>query len=120
MDTEKISEIYRYLSLHSEKLKKADGAFIFCRADPLLARRVSELFNDGLIGYALFTGGIGKDSGALAKLGYPESLYQAGLLRWIHGVSDEKIIIETTATCGIENSKYGIKTIALLTNTADI
>jgi hypothetical protein len=106
-----INKIYLYLSKHDTILKPADGAFVFCRSDPIIANRVSELFEEGLVKYAMLTGGFGKDSNELAKLKIPEAVYQASLLKQNYGISDEKIFLEPRAKNGLENSKLGIEMI---------
>lgn len=105
----KVGKIYDYLrGVETDPLEHADGAFVFCRASPLVAGRVAELFDQDLVGYALFTGGVGKDSGYLAELGLPEAVYQAALLGVNHGVSGEDIFVEPEATNGGDNSRFGI------------
>lgn len=112
MDSKKILEMFEYLtSIETEKLEPADGAFVFCRADPLVAQRVAELFEEKLIDYAMFTGGIGKDSGALPNLELAEAVYQAALARWKYNIPDNKIYVEPTATNGAENTRKGIDVI---------
>jgi len=108
-DPEKIKKIYEYLiAIKDNNLKNADGAFVFCRADPLIAERISELFNGKLIDYVMLTGGIGKDS---KNLKFPESIYQEKILQETYNIPSNKIYVETKASNGAENSRFGINTI---------
>ncbi len=110
--TKKIRDMFDYLSSDdSGLLLKANGAFVFCRDDPLVARTVSDLMNKGLADYAMFTGGIGKDSGYLIDLSLPEAKWQAGLLNMVHGINKKNIYIEPTASNGGECCRFGIDTI---------
>lgn len=113
IETKKIEDIYDYVSAGNNynSLIQADGAFVFCRDDPLVAEKVAELFLGNFVDYIMFTGGIGKDSGYLAELEIPEAKWQAALLQSIHKVSSEQIYIESKATNGGECCRYGIDTI---------
>jgi len=111
IEFKKIGEIYEYLSEETFPINSAEGAFVFCRDDPLVAKRVSKLFNEKLINYAMFTGGIGKDSSFLKDLKMPEAKWQAGLLNIIYGVAKENIYIESKASNGGENCRFGIDAI---------
>ena len=111
-DYGKISQIYDYLrAVETQGLTKADGAFVFGRADPRIADRTYTLFRNELIDYAMISGGIGKDSGALERLELPEAEYLAARLRWTHGVQDDKLLVESFASNGGENSRFGIQNI---------
>ena len=107
----KIQGMFDYLYNPTHPLTKADGAFVFCRDDPLVAQRVSELFDQDLVDYVMFTGGIGKDSGYLTILNLPESKWQAGLLNMIHGIPQEDIYVEPKARHGGECCRFGMETI---------
>ena len=111
VEKQKISSIYDYVSSDSGVLRKADGAFVFGRADPLVALRTAELYKEGLVDYCLMSGGLGKDSGALIGLEFPEAFYQAGLLRWKHKVPDKNIYVESKSRNGAECCTFGIETI---------
>lgn len=111
VDSKKIKEIYKYLSEETSPLSPAEGAFVFCRDDPLIAKKVAKLFNEKLINYAMFTGGIGKDSGFLKDLEMPEAKWQSALLNIIHGISKENIYIESKSSNGGEACRFGVDTI---------
>jgi hypothetical protein len=111
IDTTKIKNIFDYLSSSTAPLEKADGAFIFCRDSPLVAQRASELVHQNLVGYVMFTGGIGKDSGYLTKLQLPEAAWQAALLNLYHKVPADRIYVESQAPNGGECARKGIDTI---------
>ena len=111
VEKQKISSIYDYVSSDSGVLRKANGAFVFGRADPLVASRTAELYADGLVDYCLMSGGLGKDSGVLIGLEFPEAFYQAGLLRWTHKVPDKNIFVESKSRNGAECCTFGMETI---------
>ena len=111
IDTAKIGQIWEYLSQAATsraQLLPANGAFVFCRKDPLIARKAAELYHKHLVSYIMVTGGFGKDSGPLVGLQMPEAMYQAARLRWAHGVADAAILVEMNATNGGENIRLGI------------
>lgn len=108
IEKQKIALMFDYMSAGDSSLQRADGAFVFCRADPLVAERASELYADGLVGYMLFTGGVGKDSGYLAHLGIPEAAFQGALAHLVHRVPEDKIYLEVLARNGGENCRNGI------------
>jgi hypothetical protein len=110
-EPEKIAEIYDYLRQETDSLSKADGAFVFCRDDPLVAERAAELYHNNLVDYIMFTGGIGSGSGYLAEINLPEAHWQKTLAVIGHRVPPEKIYIESTATNGVECCLRGIDTI---------
>ena len=62
-EPEKIKKIFEYLYNPTTDLVQANGAFVFCRDDPLVAARAAELYHNQLVNYIMLTGGIGKDSG---------------------------------------------------------
>ena len=111
VERQTINAIYGYVSSDSGELRKADGAFVFGRADPLVAARAAELYKEQLVDYLLICGGLGKDSGALTSLNLPEAIYQSALLRWKHGVPDKNIFVEPNSTNGGENCRYGMDVI---------
>lgn len=106
-----IQSMYQFMACETPFLQPADGAFMFGRQSHKLAERVADLFDKELIQYALLTGGIGKDSGCLTPLEIPEAKWQAALLNSIHGISLDKLIIESKATNGGENTRLGIAAI---------
>ena len=110
-EPEKIKQIFDYLATESYPFQNANGAFVFCRADPLVANRAAEFYEKQKVEYILVTGGKGKDSGPLIELDCPEAVYQAVLLHWVHRIPDNKILVEPTATNGAENSRFGIDVI---------
>ena len=109
IDGVKINRMFDYLSAGTYPLAHADGAFVFGRADPLVAVRTAELLTNRLVDYALIVGGIGKDSGHLKELKCPEAIYLAGLLRWRHAIPDGKIWVESSPTNGAECCQRGIE-----------
>ena len=111
VESQKIREIFDYLYNPTHPLERSDGAFVFCRDDPLVAERAAELYHSQLVGYVLFTGGLGKDSGYLGDLKVPEAKWQSLLLNIVHGVPQNHIYVEAEARNGAENSALGIDTI---------
>lgn len=102
-----IHQIHSYLC-SEQPLVPADGVLIFGRCDPLLAKRAAELIELKLATYCLFLGGIGKDSGLLKDMNYPEALFLASIARWHHGISDDKIYVEPRPANGGESSRMAI------------
>jgi len=103
--------MFKYLYNPTKSLKKADGAFVFGRIDPLVAKKASDIYNQGLVNYVMFTGGIGKDAGFLKKLNIPEAKFQAALSNIFYNVPEDKIYVEPRATHGGECCRFGIDTI---------
>jgi hypothetical protein len=110
-DAKRISSMFDYLSTETPELQRADGAFVFGRADPLVAERVAGLYNGGLIDYVMIVGGIGKDSGWLTDFGIPEATYQGVLLVQNYGFPPEDLYLEQMATNGGECCRGGIEKI---------
>lgn len=113
IEPRKISDMYDYLR-DERDLKPADGAFVFGRFDPLVARKTIDLFENRTIDYALIVGGIGKDSGALTRLNIPEAHYLASLVLNQKPEVKDKIYVESKPTNGGECCRMGID--ALVTN----
>ncbi len=108
IDSKKILEMFKYLYNPSFPILQSDGAFVFCRDDPLVAKKASEVYNKGIVDYLMFTGGVGKDSGILAKLGVPEAKFQGALSNILHKVPEKAIHIEQNATNAGECCRFGI------------
>ena len=102
-----ISEMYDYLSQGTAGLAPSDGAFVFGRQDSRLAQLATDLYSKNLVRWALFTGGLGKDSGSLARLGLPEALYLASNSIML-GLPAENVYVETAASNGGENCRNGL------------
>ena len=111
MEIEKIKQIFDYLYLSTDTLEIAQGGFAFSRADSLIANKISDLYKKQIIYYCLITGGIGKDSQNLADRKLSEAEYQFQLLENQSHIPKNSLLLETNATNGAENSKYGIETI---------
>ena len=107
-EPEKFKAIFGYLSAETPIKSFNDGAFVFCRADPLIAKRAAEFYHSFLVDYIMFTGGIGKDSGDLASKGLTEATYQRKLAIEKHFIPSSNIYTETKATNGGENCRFGI------------
>ncbi|MBX4196755.1 YdcF family protein [Candidatus Pacearchaeota archaeon] len=110
IDTNKIKKIYGYLSVETSPLQKADGAFVFGRADPRVAQKAADVYRQNFVDYVMVTGGIGKDSGFLTQWNIPEAHYQ-GIHLVENGVPSEKIYLETKATNAGECCRNGLDTI---------
>jgi hypothetical protein len=110
-DPQKFRKIFDYLYTSSAQLKPADGLFVFCRDNPLMAAKAAELYKRGLGKYIVFTGGLGSDSGFLARLKCPEAVFQSALARLLHGIPAETIYTEDKARNGLENSRLGLQLI---------
>lgn len=95
-----------YLAMPDEPSGHADGAIVFCRADPLITDLAERLL-DLIEGYVLLTGGIGKDSGALAEQGIPEAVFHAERLDQ-RGADMARVVVEPTASNGYENSMFAM------------
>jgi uncharacterized SAM-binding protein YcdF (DUF218 family) len=134
IDEKKLARMFEYLRSHEHSFEPviSDGAFVFCRNDPLVALTAAQAYKKHFLQYVMFTGGIGKDSGALARINIPDNIYQGDpseisndpkLLRWNgipeavwlgtlaanqYGVDAEKIHLETRASNGGENCRLGI------------
>jgi DUF218 domain len=91
-------------------LKLADALFIFARNVRDLACEAHEIYAKRLVQQILVTGGIGKDSGDLPKLGLSEAHYLTALM-YDFGVSADDILVESKATNGGENSRFGMQMI---------
>ncbi len=107
IDTGKIEAIYNYVRAGTGPLKRADGLFVFGRADPLVANRTAQLLGEGLADYAIIAGGIGKDSGPLTRLQIPEAHYLASLLV-ADGVQGDKLYVESRPRNGGECCEMGL------------
>jgi hypothetical protein len=109
----KIKSIYDYVSAETQNLKFSNGAFVFGRADSLVAKRAADLYRSDLVDYILITGGIGKDSGPLPNLNppLPEATYLGALLVFDHNISSNNIYLETRPTNGGECCRFGIEKI---------
>lgn len=111
VETDKIAKMFDYLYNPSDPLTKANGAFVGGRWDPIVAKKASRLYNEGLVDYLMFIGGIGKDSGILTRLNVPEAIFQAALANTVHGVPENKIYVEPRPTNGGDCCRFGIETI---------
>lgn len=113
MEKAKLLKVAEYLAMglgdaDSPKLTIARGAFVFCREDPRMAQTVARLYDRGLVGWILLTGGIGVDSGEESRRFGAEALYQAHLLTDHYGIDMDDIYVESEARNGAENTRFGI------------
>lgn len=111
INPEVIERMYKYHSAEATPLKKADGLFVFGRADSRVADKTAELLRANMAEYALFVGGVGKDSGPLAQLNppLPESIYLASMTRWGHDIPDNRLHVEPKPTNGGECCRMGLE-----------
>ncbi|MDB5178152.1 MAG: uncharacterized protein JWN01_95 [Patescibacteria group bacterium] len=110
-DLSTTEEMFNYVSQGTPApLTPTAVAFTFGRLDPLVPKKAAELYRRRLVSKVLFTGGVGKDSGALAEHGIPEAVYCA-IVANTRGVLFEDILIEKKAHNGAENCEYGLKTL---------
>jgi hypothetical protein len=110
---EKLQAIAKYMGMglvyaNDVQVKPADGALVFCREDPAVAAATATLYHRGIIRWMLLTGGIGKDSGEKSKVAGSEAMHQKNLLVDYHHVPVGAIRLETKASNGAENSRFGI------------
>lgn len=105
-DTKKYEEIFDYLRDPKEPTETY-GNFVFGRADERLVHKMGEMYVANLAKYFLVTGGVGKDSGELAKTGTAESVYLGDKAQEI-GIPQDILHLETKATNGGENSRLGL------------
>lgn len=89
-------------------LRPADVLFVFGRNDSDLAYLSQELYADGVVKKVLVTGGIGKDTGDLSKLGLSEAHFLAAIMYDL-GVPADNLLVESKATNGGENSRLGMQ-----------
>ena len=107
------TDVYNFFCsryLPDGKVEVADVAFVFARNVKELAHVGAALFLDGFVTNVLVTGGVGKDSGDLPKLGLTEAAYLAALM-YAEDVPADAILVESKATNGGENSRFGTKMI---------
>lgn len=98
--------MWRFLAMPDLPDAKADGAIVFCRADPLITDLACRLLKH-IEGYVLLTGGIGKDSGKLAEMGVAEAVFHADRLR-NRGLDMSRVVVEPNARNGYENSMFAM------------
>ncbi len=111
IDASSIDTMFDYLS-KSSPLNHSDWALVFGRADRLVADKTEELLRAGLVDYAMIVGGIGKDSGSLARLAIPEAHYLGALLVDRPGFPVDKLYVEAKPTNGGECLEMGLGRIA--------
>ena len=111
IDRTKIKKMFDYLYNPTFPIMKTDGAIVFGRADPLVARKAAEIYDLNKTGYLLFTGGIGKDSGFLTEFQIPEAEYLSSLAHFEYGVPRDSIYVEPNARNGGECWENSIETI---------
>jgi len=113
MSAELAKRVYDFFCKHyvsKYDLKPADVLFVFGRNDSDLAYTAQVLYADGIVQQVLVTGGIGKDSGDLPKLGLSEAHYLAALMYDL-GVPADDLLVESKAANGGENSRLGMQMI---------
>lgn len=110
--------LWDYLQLHEAPVK-SDIIFCLCSHDTRVAERAAQLMLNGLGGYLVFSGGVGKlTEGMFDK---SEAEIFAAIAEKM-GVSSEKIIIESKSTNTGENVRFtydllkekGVRTNSLL------
>jgi uncharacterized SAM-binding protein YcdF (DUF218 family) len=109
IEVNKINSMYGYLSAPDGPMD-GDGAFVFGRKDLLLVDSLKNVMvPEEKVGYALITGGVGKDSGDLALPAV--QLSEAAYLS-VHaeaaGIPFGKLLVEQKAKNGGENARLGI------------
>lgn len=115
-DARPYREMFEYLSAPEPPVTE-QGAIVFGRNDPRLAGTMATMHTAGLAEYFVVSGGIGKDSGALAEIGMPEAQYVSALAQSL-GVPNEKIHEEVEATNGGENVRNSLVIIETFAGTA--
>jgi DUF218 domain len=91
--------------------RPADVLVVFGAADPRLAYDAAALHEGGSVRHVVFTGGVGKDSGALAGLGIAEADYLASVAI-AAGLPSEVIVIERQAASGAQNAALSLRAAA--------
>lgn len=101
------NELFDFHSAPEETTSTA-GAIVFGRKDKLVAHALVDLAADSKVDWAILTGGKGKDS---ADLDIPEAEYlarEAELYADTRRVQLPRLILETQATNGGENSRNSL------------
>ncbi len=91
----------------------AHNAIVFGRKDGRLADSLVQLQRIGLLGTAVITGGIGKDSGDIRGQGFGSEAEWLKHQAVILGVDPARIIMETRARNGGENARFALGLLSL-------
>ena len=92
---------------YDKRIPKADAIFIFGHVDKRVAQQAIKLFKEGKAPKIIISGGIGtaqRDPNGFSS----EAQYFASLMKE-NGISQDKLILEETATNTLENVVFGIK-----------
>lgn len=107
---DKYKQIFEYLSAPALS-EHAESTVVFGRKDPLVAKSLGNLVIPGLVETAVISGGIGKDSGDIAELGYrSEAHYLSEVLfrdSEARGYAKKLpvVLLDEAATNGGENAR---------------
>jgi hypothetical protein len=91
----------------------ADLLVVFSCADPQVGRTAALLHRQGLVNRVIFSGSVGKDSGALPALGISEAVFLASVAI-AEGLPGEVILVEQEARNGRENAAFSLRQAAAL------
>ena len=86
----------------------ADLLIVFSCADPEVGRAAADLHADGLVRRVIFSGGLGKDSRGLPKLGISEAVFLASIAIE-HGLPTDVVLLEQEARNGAENAAFSLR-----------
>ena len=92
---------------------QADLLVVFSCADPEVGHTAARLHHDHLVRRVVFSGGVGKDSGGLPRLGITEATFLASIAIG-DGLPTELIILEQDARNGAENAAFSLQLAAKL------
>jgi uncharacterized SAM-binding protein YcdF (DUF218 family) len=85
-----------------------DLLVVFSCADPLVGQAAAALYSQKLVQQVVFSGGVGKDSGGLPRLGISEAVFLASVAI-AGGLPAEAIVLEQDARNGKENAAFSLR-----------
>ncbi|WP_433578554.1 YdcF family protein [Nocardia brasiliensis] len=86
----------------------ADILIVFSCADASVGHMAASLFRNGLVKHVIFSGGVGKDSGGLVRLGIAEAQFLASIAI-ADGLPPDVITLELQASNGRENASFSLQ-----------
>jgi DUF218 domain len=86
----------------------ADLLIVFSCADPQVGGAAADLHAGGLVRRIIFSGGFGKDSGGLQKLGISEAVFLASIAI-ARGLPTDVVLLEQEASNGAENAAFSLR-----------
>jgi len=108
-DIQKYQEMFDYLA--APELPTAEApALVFGRKDPLVARAMGQLCEQGLVTAFVISGAYGKDSGDLWDARITESGYLENLAVRDYGVNPYRIYRDERPVAGVDGAMFGLMT----------